>query len=1016
MGTTKKILFSLLALTLVVSCSTRKNKWLNRNFHAMGTYYNILYNGNLALEQGKERLVQDYLDNYWEILPVERMPEKKEESNTTSSSTSSASVKSSTEKQFGNDFSTPGGRSEGRGMPGRNALGGDNFGNNSMGNGAGGNNFSGNPNSGSGDNFALAEEKATKAIQKHSMLIHGTEYNPQMDEAFLLLGKARYFDHRFVPALSAFNHILDNVPGKTTVIPAKIWKAKTQLRMEFPELALKNLNEILNDHSLNPSAPLKDRIEQLDQNEEIEDEHITAIAATMAQAYIDLNEKEKAIVPISIAANKTKNDDERGRYLYIKGQLYDEMSMTDSANVAFDEIIALNRKTPRIYRIHAFMEKAKNYDLESNDSQILLETLNELAENRENRPYLDNIYHQLAEFHLATDSLEAAIVYYNKSLRENGPDKYLNSRNYLTLGNINFDRAQYKDAGAYYDSTLVNLDKSTREYRKLKKKRDNLDDVIYYEDIAGINDSILNLVAMTESERLAYFKEYTDDIKAKQIEQEIAAFKASKSVKQFSGGQSSAMGFNSEGAQSEGKFYFYEPTQVAYGKLSFTQIWGDRPLQDDWRTKDSGGSKSKTAEKEEKLTKDAIIANIEANPKFDPQSYIDKIPTDIAVIDSLKKERDFAYYQLGVIYKEKFHEYELASDKLEALLKNQPEERLILPSKYNLYKIYQETGQTQKESLWKKDILDNHPDSRYAQIILNPQEYRAGEDTPEAVYANVYRKYLNEEYETVIEESDEYITKYTGDPIVPKFELLKAVAIGRYKGYQHYKEALNFVALNYPLSDEGKKAQELYDNAIPAMSFQQFDENTPEESYNLIYTFSRDSLESAQVLRDTLAHAVANFDYGDLTVSIDFYNKEKIFVAVHGLSSHLGGKGFGMILRDEEDYQIQRDFFVISSSNYKNIFIHKNLDDYLVWNGNKPKPENIPETNMDSQKQNPEKEITPEQQQEIEEKGDIDNIREQREREMREREIRKKEIRERQEREMEEREMKEHERNQNRDR
>src|SRR5690606_20907205 len=181
----------------------------------MGTYYNILYNGNLALEQGKERLVQDYLDNYWEILPVERMPEKKEESNTTSSSTSSASVKSSTEKQFGNDFSTPGGRSEGRGMPGRNALGGDNFGNNSMGNGAGGNNFSENPNSGSGDNFALAEEKATKAIQKHSMLIHGTEYNPQMDEAFLLLGKARYFDHRFVPALSAFNHILDNVPGKT---------------------------------------------------------------------------------------------------------------------------------------------------------------------------------------------------------------------------------------------------------------------------------------------------------------------------------------------------------------------------------------------------------------------------------------------------------------------------------------------------------------------------------------------------------------------------------------------------------------------------------------------------------------------------------------------------------------------------------------------------------------------------------------------------------------------------------
>src|SRR5690606_31653811 len=79
LNTTKKIIFTLLALAFVVGCSTRKNKWLNRNFHAMGTYYNILYNGNLALEQGKQTLAQDYFDDYWSILPVERMPEKMEE-------------------------------------------------------------------------------------------------------------------------------------------------------------------------------------------------------------------------------------------------------------------------------------------------------------------------------------------------------------------------------------------------------------------------------------------------------------------------------------------------------------------------------------------------------------------------------------------------------------------------------------------------------------------------------------------------------------------------------------------------------------------------------------------------------------------------------------------------------------------------------------------------------------------------------------------------------------------------
>jgi hypothetical protein len=54
--------------------------------------------------------------------------------------------------------------------------------------------------------FELAETKATKAI--HSMNIDGRERNFQIDEAYLLLGKTRYYDQRFIPALDAFNYII----------------------------------------------------------------------------------------------------------------------------------------------------------------------------------------------------------------------------------------------------------------------------------------------------------------------------------------------------------------------------------------------------------------------------------------------------------------------------------------------------------------------------------------------------------------------------------------------------------------------------------------------------------------------------------------------------------------------------------------------------------------------------------------------------------------------------------------
>jgi len=144
-----RYLIVLLAAVSLVSCSRKKNKWLNRNFHAMGAYYNIIYNGNLALEQGKEELEQTYIDNYWEILPIERMQVVEE-----------ARL----------------------------------------------------PDESKNENFERAEDKAAKAIQKHNINIAGTEYNPQMDEAFLLLGKARYYDQRFFPALEAFNYIITDFP------------------------------------------------------------------------------------------------------------------------------------------------------------------------------------------------------------------------------------------------------------------------------------------------------------------------------------------------------------------------------------------------------------------------------------------------------------------------------------------------------------------------------------------------------------------------------------------------------------------------------------------------------------------------------------------------------------------------------------------------------------------------------------------------------------------------------------
>ena len=842
-----KSLFLVFIIFSIVGCSRKKDTFINRNWHAITAEYNTLYNGNLALQLGREEINQNYQDDYWNILPVERM-------------------------QVSEEILPPG--------------------------------ESKNP------NFQIAEQKAVKAIQRHSMLIDGREKNPQIDEAYLLLGKARYYDQRFIPALEAFNYILHKYPLSNTIDHARIWREKANIRLEFEELAIKNLKKIL-------------------EQEVLKDQDRADASAMLAEAYINLSQIDSAVAPIKTAAAFTGNNNEKGRYLFIKGQLYDRLGMKDSANMAFEEVIDLKRKSSRIYLVNAQIARAQNLAAGSEDKAAILELLTEMERNRENRPFLDKIYFQLAEFHYNADSLELAVDYYNKSLRTPSEDSYLQSLDYQTLGNIHFDAANYETAGAYYDSTLLRLPENSREFRLIKKKRDNLEDVITYEGIARETDSILYVSDLSETERLDYFTAYTNQLKedAKQEIQETAISSSEERAQNFFEDKRVSV----PGVPNPGNsFYFYNSTAVAYGKQEFFRVWGDRDLTDNWRTGGDGSF-------EEKDNQIAISeAAIEADPLYDPKTYIRQIPTDPEVLDSLQKERNFAWYQLGLIYREKFGDDQLAAKNLELLLDGNPEERLILPAKYHLYKIYSEAGNLARAQALKVDILEQYPESRYAAILENPEAVLQDENSPQVLYNELYGLFEDQEFQEVISRINELSGRFSGDVIEPKLELLKAMAIGRLHGFEAYKEALNFVALNFPQSEEGKKAQQLHSEAIPALAEKQFQHDSIAKSFKLVFSFEGIENEEKLSFITELEKILEELNYDYLEVSLDVYNPLRDFVVLHGFSSRGRAEGFGKMLSENEDYQIDKNYFYISTPNYRIIQIHKNVDSYLESLTNTP--------------------------------------------------------------------------------
>ena len=734
MKNSQKIGF-LSVLLFIVSCSTKKDAFLNRNYNALTTQYNILYNGGVAFDQGLNEINLNYEDDFFELLPIEPLSFENIKFRIPILSTGAKEpgigfdVKKTEEPE---EALTP---------------------------------------------FDIAEQKAVKAIQKHSMNINGKERNKKIDDAYLLLGKSRYYTERFIPAIDAYNYIIANYPNASLINETKIWRAKAHIRIENEELAIETLEILLRK----PDLP-----------DFIREDANTALA----MAYAKLDSVNTVRNYLWEATKTSKNKTQSARNLFVLGQLYSLDKIKDTASIVFKKLINF-KQAPYKFRIHAEIELAKN-SVSDSSSLAILERYKKLIKNRDNRPYLDAIYYQVAVLEQERDSLNEAILNYNKSLRAKNGGAKQKTYSYEQLAKIYFKDLDYVTSGAYYDSILqVAKNKNTLRIKRFERRAKNLSSLVKYEKNLQKNDSILTLAALPKEQLEQYFQEYIDKIKKE--DEELAQ----KKLNQISFGSSFGGGLQS--TKAKGKWYFYNTQSLGFGKSEFKRVWGSRPLEDNWRISDK--SIIVNASNEDK----DLVTNIK-NPRYEISTYLETVPSSAKELDSLTFDRNTALFELGLIYKEQFKNPPKATRNLERLLVSNPDKELILPANYHLYQLYLLTGNT-KATQYKDFILNSYPDSPFSKIILNPEIELSKEkevDEDSEVYEIAYKLYKDDFFEDAICFIDMTIpTLIEGSILVSKFELLKAYAIGKYQNKDSYIAALEKVAVGYPQTEQGKKALEI---------------------------------------------------------------------------------------------------------------------------------------------------------------------------------------------------------------
>ena len=96
----------------------------------------------------------------------------------------------------------------------------------------------------------------------------------------------------------------------------------------------------------------------------------------------------------------------------------------------------------------------------------------------------------------------------------------------------------------------------------------------------------------------------------------------------------------------------------------------------------------------------------------------------------------------------------------------------------------------------------------------------------------------------------------------------------------------------------------------------------------MIFPFRRQNDDKAVALKKILEKSINDLNYKNI-ISKDIYNLEVEFVVVHGFKSKDYALGYVELLNKNKDYRIANENFVILSSNYKIIQVHKNLQDYF---------------------------------------------------------------------------------------
>lgn len=550
---------------------------------------------------------------------------------------------------------------------------------------------------------SAGEDDFETTIQKGARILERFPDSKWADDALFLIAKSFYYQQEYNPAIERFEELFEFSDNEALRQQAIVWKGRTLLHTNQYSEGISYLERILADY------------------DSWDTEYRAEAGTVLAEHYARAEDFDESVSNLNRFLDELEDTDRKARGYFFYGQILERLERNREAFFAYEEVSSFY--TDYQYEYWAELNRGKMARLSGNID--LAESIFQRMKNdNKNFERLDEIDFQIAMTEEANKDFQQAENSYRYILDNTlySPSEKVEAKTYYQLAEIyNNQFDNYELASAYYDSssslrTRINTEANEEEnvedqasffgnYADLRAEVARIDSLL---SLSELDDQQLNTtLQQLRAQRIAELEEGGEENQS----QENTLVNVESQQEDSSAESTIISGLGFLGHRDEDR--------VQQAKNAFRFQWGDRPLVDDWRRTEAIRSSSDRSGESPNVETDYTDEDLGIDRDEVPRSDDEK--------KELKEQKISVWYELGSLFFLNLNQPDSAEVYYKRVIDETSDKSLTARSKYALYELHNTNDRQEEAEKWRREILQNYPDSEFAARI-NEQD----PPTPEA--------------------------------------------------------------------------------------------------------------------------------------------------------------------------------------------------------------------------------------------------------------------------------------------